>query len=112
MGINYFSSEEDQKEFHESLIKGYENHIRFIERVIKHKKDMIQIIKKSPLPEDKDRLKMLNAQVKTENNDLKVLREKLIKEQIRYNERFQEPETIKERALKKGLTVIRGGALQ
>lgn len=37
MGINFFSSEEDQKEFHRSTIKDRENSIRFIEG-IKYKK--------------------------------------------------------------------------
>ena len=109
MGINFFSSKEDQKEFHRSLIKHKENSIQFLEGAIKFNRDMIENAKKCPLPGDKDRPKKYKTQLKEFEEDLRVQKEKLKQEKMKYDEKYL---TISEKALKKGFTVIRGGAIQ
>lgn len=102
---------ESQKDLYESLIRGIENHIRFIEGCIKFDRNMVKNLKESTLPGNKNEAKAFAAQVKKLEVRLKEARERLTDAEMRYKERFHKPETIQEKALKRGLTLIRGGVL-
>jgi len=77
--MSIFDSEEDRKEFHRSLIKDRENHVRFIEGVIKSNQDMAKLYKSGTFPGDKDMWKSCNAEVKKWKVYLKEAKEKLTK---------------------------------
>ena len=102
----FFKSEEDRKEFHQSLLRDHECGIKFIEGVIKSNRDMAEIYKSGTFPGDKDRSKTCEAEAKKWEIRLKEAMVKLEKAQIKYNDRYL---TIKEKAFNKGLTVISGG---
>ncbi len=110
-------SEEFKEELRQSILrnqqlilKGREDVIKFIEEVIKHNRRMAKIYKDSKFLGDKNELETTEERVKKWEVRLKEAKEKLIQAEMEYGKRC--PETIQEKALKMGLTVIRGGALQ
>ena len=87
------------------FVKDEQDHIQFLKGAMEHNRRSVKLILEHPRqPGNEEDLARFERSYKTFTDSLK----KLEKE---YNEKYQKPETIKERALKKGLTVIRGGAL-
>ncbi|PKN88864.1 MAG: hypothetical protein CVU51_03035 [Deltaproteobacteria bacterium HGW-Deltaproteobacteria-1] len=102
----FFKSEEDLKEFHQSMLRDHERGVKFIESNIEYHKKMAEIYRGSSYPGNRKMVEFHLGHLKKTETDLQEAKEQQKKAVEKYEAIYLTPQ---EKAVRKGLTVIMGG---